>query len=190
MTSYLNNGYDVINYTAEFERFSPHSIIIPSFMTIGSQMSELDRGPPSKIGSQNTPYKLGLISELQSVNPSREAISVLSAKYKRLTFVHPVCKTWYSKTTFLWRLFRKRNAWSKYSELHLFQLTYPEFSFESGAKGDNLIGVHQINVLKLLLITSGKKKGFKLFLTNFFLQKQFCVCKECLAIARLNSNAD
>ena len=46
----------------------PRSIIIPSFMTIGSQMPELDRGggggaicpPPYKIGSQNTPYKLGL----------------------------------------------------------------------------------------------------------------------------------
>ena len=34
-------------------------------MTFGSQMPELDRGafappPPYKIGSQNTPYKLGL----------------------------------------------------------------------------------------------------------------------------------
>ena len=34
-----------------------------------------------------------LISEHQSVNPSREAISVLSGKYKRLTFVHPVRST-------------------------------------------------------------------------------------------------
>ena len=32
-----------------------------------------------------------LISEHQSVNPSREAISILSEKYKRFTFVHPVC---------------------------------------------------------------------------------------------------
>ena len=31
-----------------------------------------------------------LISEHQSVNPSREAISVLSEKYKSSTFVHPV----------------------------------------------------------------------------------------------------
>ena len=31
-----------------------------------------------------------LISEHQTVNPSREAISVLSEKYKRFTFVHPV----------------------------------------------------------------------------------------------------
>ena len=67
MTSYLNNGYDVINYFAKFEKFLPHSIIMPSFMTIGGQMPELDRVgscfvPPSpyKIGSQNTPYKLGL----------------------------------------------------------------------------------------------------------------------------------
>ena len=66
MTSYLNNGYDVINYLAKFEKFLPHSIIIPSFMTVGSQMPELDQEsflpppPQYKIGSQNTPYKLGL----------------------------------------------------------------------------------------------------------------------------------
>ena len=64
MTSYLNNGYDVMKYFAKFEKFIPHSIIIPSFMIIGSQMPELDPGglfcPPYKIGSQNTPYKLGL----------------------------------------------------------------------------------------------------------------------------------
>ena len=41
-------------------------MIVPSFLTIGSQMAELDpRGlfappPPYKIGSQNTPYKSGL----------------------------------------------------------------------------------------------------------------------------------
>ena len=53
-----------MNYFAKFEKFLPHSIMIPSFMTVGSQMPELDRGaflPPYKIGSQNTPYKLGLI---------------------------------------------------------------------------------------------------------------------------------
>ena len=44
MTSYLNNGYDVTNYFDKFEKFIPHSIIIPSFITIGSQMPELDRG--------------------------------------------------------------------------------------------------------------------------------------------------
>ena len=31
-----------------------------------------------------------LISEEQSVNPSREVISILSEKYKRFTFVHSV----------------------------------------------------------------------------------------------------
>ena len=67
MTSYLNNGYDVMNFFAKFEKFLPHSIIIPSFMTVGSQMPELNWGggglfcPPYNIGSQNTPYKLGLI---------------------------------------------------------------------------------------------------------------------------------
>ena len=66
MTSYLNNGYDVTKYFAKFEKFIPHSITMPSFMTVGSQMPELDWGgggffaPPYKIGCQNTPYKLGL----------------------------------------------------------------------------------------------------------------------------------
>ena len=32
-----------------------------------------------------------LISGLQSINPSREPISIPSRKYKRFTFVHPVC---------------------------------------------------------------------------------------------------
>ena len=64
MMLYLNNGYEVINYFAKFEKFLPHSIIIPSFMTVGSQMPELDQGaflpPPYKMGSQNTTYKQGL----------------------------------------------------------------------------------------------------------------------------------
>ena len=38
MKSYLNIGYDVMKYFAKFEKFIPHSIIMPSFMTIGSQM--------------------------------------------------------------------------------------------------------------------------------------------------------
>ena len=42
MMSYLNNGYDVMNYFAKFEKFLPHSI--PSFMTVASQMPELDLG--------------------------------------------------------------------------------------------------------------------------------------------------
>ena len=57
-----------MNYFAKFEKLLPHRIIIPSFMTVGSLMPELDWGggafcPPSqfKIGSQNTPYQLGLI---------------------------------------------------------------------------------------------------------------------------------
>ena len=33
-----------------------------------------------------------LISEHESVNPSKEAISVLSGKYKKLTFFHLVSK--------------------------------------------------------------------------------------------------
>ena len=66
MTSYLNNGYDVMNVFAQFEKHIPHSIIIPSLMTVGSEMPELDRG--CKLGSQDTtPYKVGLsISEIKS----------------------------------------------------------------------------------------------------------------------------
>ena len=44
MTSYLSNGHGVINCFAKFENFLPHSIIIPSFMSVGNQMPELDRG--------------------------------------------------------------------------------------------------------------------------------------------------
>ena len=40
MTSYLNNGDDVMNYFAKFEKIIPPSISIPIFMTIGSQMPE------------------------------------------------------------------------------------------------------------------------------------------------------
>ena len=35
-----------------------------------------------------------LISGHHSVNPSREVISILSCKYKRFTFVHPVSSSW------------------------------------------------------------------------------------------------
>ena len=38
-----------MNYFAKLEKFLPHSIIIASFMTIGSQMPELDRGLPPPI---------------------------------------------------------------------------------------------------------------------------------------------
>ena len=41
LTSYLNNSYDVMNYFAKSEKFFPHTIIMPSFMTVGSQMPEL-----------------------------------------------------------------------------------------------------------------------------------------------------
>ena len=40
----VRNDYDVINYFAKFEKFLPHRVIIPSFMTVGSQMLELDKG--------------------------------------------------------------------------------------------------------------------------------------------------
>ena len=90
MTSvYLNNGYDVMKYFAKFEKFIPHSIIIPSFMTIGSQMPELDLGgglfcpPPYKICSQNTPYKLGL--EYEHIIYSFEARNLEISNMKLLS---------------------------------------------------------------------------------------------------------
>ena len=43
MTSYLNNGYDVINCFTKFEKFLPHIIIMPSFMSVGNQMPKLER---------------------------------------------------------------------------------------------------------------------------------------------------
>ena len=33
-----------MNFFAKFEKFLPHSIVMPSFMTVGGQMPELDRG--------------------------------------------------------------------------------------------------------------------------------------------------
>ena len=44
MMSYLNNGYDFTNYFAKFEKFLLHSIILTSFMTVGSQIPELGQG--------------------------------------------------------------------------------------------------------------------------------------------------
>ena len=44
MMSYSNNSYDFMSCFAKFEKFLPHSIIIPSFMSVESQMLELDRG--------------------------------------------------------------------------------------------------------------------------------------------------
>ena len=38
MTSYLNNGYDVMNCFAIFENFLPHSIIV----SVGNQMPKLE----------------------------------------------------------------------------------------------------------------------------------------------------
>ena len=57
MTSYLNNGYNVMKYFAKFEKSMPHSIITPSFMTIGSQMPELDGEGGG--GFLPPPYKIG-----------------------------------------------------------------------------------------------------------------------------------
>ena len=35
-----------MNYFAKFEKFLPHGIIMPSFMTVQSQMPELEEGLP------------------------------------------------------------------------------------------------------------------------------------------------
>ena len=57
MTSYSKNGYDVMNCFAKFEKFLPHIILIPNFMTVEGQMPELDlgRGGGKILGNQNTP---------------------------------------------------------------------------------------------------------------------------------------
>ena len=45
-TSYLTNGYNAMNYFAKFEKFLSHSVIMPSFMTVQSQMPELEEELP------------------------------------------------------------------------------------------------------------------------------------------------
>ena len=45
-TSYLTNGYNVMNYFAKFEKFLSHSIIMLSFMTVQSQIPELEEELP------------------------------------------------------------------------------------------------------------------------------------------------
>ena len=44
MTSYLDSGYDVMICFAKFEKFLPHSIIMPSFMSVGRCMIKIFRG--------------------------------------------------------------------------------------------------------------------------------------------------
>ena len=56
-----------------------------------------------------------LASEHQSVDPSREAISILSGKYKRFTFVHPVFETKMNDTAFLWLHFYQQVCMTRIS---------------------------------------------------------------------------
>ena len=77
MTSHLNNGYDVMNCFAEFEKLLPHSIIMPSFRNIEGQMPGLNRRrgflppPPSyNFGSQNTPYNFKQGNVVEKLQPS------------------------------------------------------------------------------------------------------------------------
>ena len=79
MTSYLNNGYDVMNCFAKFEKVLPSSITMPSFMAVGSQMPEFNWGPPPH-NSQNTPY----ISELKS-NIFSQACRHMSSKVVKMS---------------------------------------------------------------------------------------------------------
>ena len=103
MTSYLSNGYDVMSYFAKFEKFLPHTISIPSFMTVGSQMPELDQGvnflppPPAyKIGSKNTQYKLQLKISLHKQSAMR-ADQNLSKNHSNLTLPDRVIAIYCSK---------------------------------------------------------------------------------------------
>ena len=64
MTSYLDNGYDVMKYFTKFEEFIPHNYT--KFYDYRKSNIRIRPGfspPPPlpyKIGSQNTPYKLRL----------------------------------------------------------------------------------------------------------------------------------
>ena len=60
MTSYLNNGYDIMKYFAKLEKFLPHKIIIPDCRKSNARVRP---GGPYEIGNQNTPYKIGFIVE-------------------------------------------------------------------------------------------------------------------------------
>ena len=78
-----------MNYFAKFEKFLPHNKILPSFMTVGSQMPELDWGeapPPYKLGSQNTPYKLGLTFKVKYLMQSPEKLkpTLINSMSRRL----------------------------------------------------------------------------------------------------------
>ena len=46
MTSYLDNGFDVMNYFAKFEKFLSHSTIVPSFMSVRGEMPVKSPPPP------------------------------------------------------------------------------------------------------------------------------------------------
>ena len=61
MTSLFSNGYDVMNCFAKFDKFLPQSIIVPGFMTVRGQITELDLG--------GTPYNLGLKGRLVTKFP-------------------------------------------------------------------------------------------------------------------------
>ena len=63
-----------------------------------------------------------LISGHQSVNPSREAISILSGKYKGFTFLHPVNKHTQIKRETI-DAFEKRPAKNLDTRDHLSQRT-------------------------------------------------------------------
>ena len=60
-----------MNYFAKFEKFLSHSIIMPSFMTVQSQMPELEEEAPLsyKLSSQNAPYKVVLNNWFRALIP-------------------------------------------------------------------------------------------------------------------------
>ena len=84
MTSYLNNDYDIMNCSGKFEKFLPHSITILSFMTVESEMPELDWGYKNKLGSQDLPYKLGL--SIFKIKSQIDRFAVWRAKQLKNTF--------------------------------------------------------------------------------------------------------
>ena len=81
MTSILNDGFDVMNCFAKLGKFLPHSIIIKALCLSGVIYARVITGggafcPPYKIGSQNTPYKLGLTLFRLGVAPTGFCLAV------------------------------------------------------------------------------------------------------------------
>ena len=71
-----------------------------------------------------------LISGQQSVNPSRDAISILSGIYKGVTFIHPVAQSTIAKK-YLNNIFKLKNNYSEFESWG----TFPFKEFKQSGYG-------------------------------------------------------